>query len=195
VDSRPKGRYELSQSRSTLEAKILLAVNGSPSSSSRTRAVVDLGIELAGGTVLDLASVDANALLFRGDDRSLDEALAAVAEADRLLLATPVYRATYSGLLKLLLDHLPQDGLYGKAVILAATAISPAHFLSVDTGLRVVVASLSGWSVPTPVYAVPSDFDEERRPSEHLRETLARAVAESTLVTGNGAARHADPPG
>lgn len=156
--------------------------------------MVDLGIELAGGTILDLASVDANALLFRGDHGSLDEALAAVAAADRLLLATPVYRATYSGLLKLLLDHLPQEGLAGKAVILAATAISPAHFLSVDTGLRVVVASLSGWSVPTPVYAVPADFDEAGRPGEHLRESLARALAESTLVTGDGPAREADPP-
>ncbi|MBO0887009.1 MAG: NAD(P)H-dependent oxidoreductase [Acidimicrobiales bacterium] len=166
------------------EADILLAVNGSPSSSSKTRAVVDLGIELAGGRVLDLASVDADALLFRGNHPSLDQALAAVEAADRVLLATPVYRATYSGLLKLLLDHLPQGGLSGKAVILVATGISPAHFLSVDTGLRVVVASLSGWSVPTAVYAVPSDFDEQNRPGDRLRESLTAAVAESTLVAG-----------
>lgn len=156
--------------------------------------MVDLGIELAGGSVLDLASVDADALLFRGSDRSLDQALAAVEAADRILLATPVYRATYSGLLKLLLDHLPQGGLAGKAVILAATGISPAHFLSVDTGLRVVVASLSGWSVPTPVYAIPEDFDDQNRPGERLREALAAAVAESSLVAGSGPGRPTSPP-
>lgn len=132
--------------------------------------------------------------MFRGNDPSLEQALAAVEAADRILLATPVYRATYSGLLKLLLDHLPQGGLADKAVILAATGISPAHFLSVDTGLRVVVASLSGWSVPTAVYAIPSDFDEQNRPGERLRESLAAAVAESTLVTGNAPGRLAAPP-
>jgi FMN reductase len=157
--------------------------------------VVDLGVELAGGSVLDLASVDANALLFRACDPSLDQAIAAVEAADRVLLATPVYRATYSGLLKLLLDHLPQEGLAGKAVILAATGISPAHFLSVDTGLRVVVASLSGWSVPTAVYAIPADFDEQNRPGHRLRESLSAAVAESRFVTGAAPGQPAERPG
>ena len=173
----------------------MLAINGSPSSSSKTRAVVDLGVELAGGSVLDLASVDANALLFRGSDPSLERAIAAVEAADRILLATPVYRATYSGLLKLLLDHLPQEGLAGKAVILAATGISPAHFLSVDTGLRVVVASLSGWSVPTAVYAVPADFDDQNRPGDRLRESRAKAIDESAVVTGAAPGQRAERPG
>jgi len=170
----------------------LLAINSSPSHPSRTRAITELAIELEGGRLLDVRSIDAEALLLRRDHPSLDEARAAVAAAGIVLLATPVYRATYSGLLKVLLDLLPQDGLAGKACILAATARIPGHFLSLDTGLRAAVASVRGWSVPTVVYAVPEDFDEQGRPLAGVRGALESALAEARVVAS---ALSRQPPG
>jgi FMN reductase len=165
----------------------LLAVNSSPSRPSRTRAVAELAIELEGGRLLDLGDIDAEALLQRRDHPSLDEARGAIAAADLVLLATPVYRATYSGLLKVFLDLLPQDGLAGKACVLVATGRIPGHLLSLDAGLRVAVASIRGWSVPTVVYAVPQDFDEDGRPLDQIRAALVQALAEARLV-GNACA-------
>jgi FMN reductase len=109
-------------------------------------------------------------------------AIDAIATADVLVLVTPIYRATYSGLLKVVLDQLPTDALRGTAAVLAATAGSPAHFLALDTGLRSAVASLSGWSVPTVAYATGDDFDADGRPLDGILTTLGRAVAEAKSV-------------
>jgi FMN reductase len=160
----------------------LLAVNGSPSTTSKTRAVAEAAVQLAGGRVLDVSSLDADALLLRGSHPGVGDALAALAAADRIVLCTPVYRATYSGLLKVLLDLLPPEGLAGAGVVLAATAGSPAHFLALDTGLRPVVASVGGWCVPTVVYATGSDFDGDGRPSPEVVATLASALDEAGRV-------------
>jgi FMN reductase len=160
----------------------VLAINGSPSITSKTRAIAQAAVDLVGGDVLDISSLDADALLLRGSHPSVDEALERVAGARRLVLATPVYRATYSGLLKVLLDQLPQDALAHTAVVLAATGGSMAHFLSLDTGLRSAVASLQGWSVPTVVYATGADFDSEGRASPAVVDTLATALDQAARV-------------
>lgn len=160
----------------------LLAVNSSPSRPSRTRAIAELAVELAGGRLLDIGDIDAGALLQRRSHQSLDEARAAVAAAGTVLLATPVYRATYSGILKAFLDLLPQDGLAGKACVLVATGRIAGHLLSLDAGLRVAVASVRGWTVPTVVYAVPEDFDDQGRPLERVRAAMVEALAEARLL-------------
>jgi FMN reductase len=162
----------------------LLAINGSPSASSKTRALADAAARLGDGSVLDIGAIDADALLLRGGHPTLDDALARIAAADRVVLATPIYRATYSGLLKVLLDQLPQDGLAGKGVVLVATGGSPVHYLGLDTGLRAAVASVQGWSVPTVVYATGADFDESGAPSEKVVATLASALDEASRVGG-----------
>ena len=108
--------------------------------------------------------------------------LEAIEAASILVLVTPIYRATYSGLLKVLFDQLPPSALAGKAVVLAATAGGPAHFLALDTGGRALVASLDGWTVPTVTYATPVDFDEAKRPSEDVRASLGKALAEAAML-------------
>ena len=113
---------------------------------------------------------------------SVQGALDALLAADVIVLVTPVYRATYSGLLKLVLDQLPTDALAGKAVVLAATAGSGAHYLALDTGLRAVVASLSGWTVPTVAYATGDDFDADGSPGERILDALRRGVDEARTV-------------
>lgn len=59
--------------------------------------------------------------------------------------------------------------------MLVATGRIHGHLLSLDAGLRVAVASVRGWSVPTVVYAVPEDFDERGRPLDGVRAVLAEA--------------------
>ena len=163
----------------------LVALNSSPSTGSKTHALARLAIEQAGGgQLVDLAALDAEALLGRTSHPSVTDALAAVAAADILVVATPVYRATYNGVLKLLFDQLAQDALVGTAVVLCATAGSPLHYLSIDTGMRSLVASLGGWSVPTAVYATGEDFGEGNVPGPAVTELVSRALAEADRVVG-----------
>lgn len=68
--------------------------------------------------------------------------MALVDETDALVVATPIYQAAYSGLLKTFLDLLPQHAFAGKPVLPLATGGSPAHVLALDYALRPVLTAL-----------------------------------------------------
>jgi FMN reductase len=94
-------------------------------------------------------------LLLEADFRSagIIAAKADVAQAQALVIATPVYKAAYSGVLKVFLDLLPQDGLKGKLVLPLATGGSQSHMLALDHALRPVLSSLGARHVLRSVYA------------------------------------------
>src|SRR4029079_3316733 len=155
----------------------LVALNGSHSASSTTHAVATLAAETYGsGDIVDLVTLDPAGLIGGAPSPDVAGLLAAIAEASILVLVTPIYRATYSGLLKVVFDQLPGSALKGKAAVLAATAGAPPHYLALNTGLRSLVASLDGWTVPTVTYATPADFDEDKRPSENVRVYVAMGL-------------------
>jgi FMN reductase len=160
----------------------LVVVSSGDSATSKTRAVAEAALELSGGGLLiDLIELPADALLGRTRDGAVDDAVAAASSAGILVLATPVYRATFNGSLKAFLDRFPTDALLQTAVVLAATAASPAHFLSLDTGGRAVVASLGGWTVPNVVYATGADFDDGV-PGPALLESLQVALGQAQML-------------
>jgi FMN reductase len=162
----------------------LVAVSSGDSATSKTRALAAAALEVGGGGLLiDLIDLPADALLGRRQDDAVDEAVAAASSASVLVLATPIYRATFSGALKAFLDRFATDALARTAVVLAATAGGPTHYLSLDTGGRSVVASLGGWTVPTVVYATSADFDDGR-PSEAITDILRTALTQARVVNG-----------
>jgi FMN reductase len=79
-------------------------------------------------------------------------AIAQVAAADAVVISTPVYKASYAGILKAFLDLLPQDGLDGKLVLPVATGGSQSHMLALDYALRPVLASLSARFILPSIY-------------------------------------------
>lgn len=164
------------------ETADLVVVSSGDSPTSKTRALAAAALELSGGGLLvDLIELPADALLGRTRDGAVDDAVAAASSAGILVLATPIYRATFNGTLKAFLDRFPTDALLRTAVVLAATAASPAHFLSLDTGGRAVVASLGGWTVPNVVYATGADFDGGL-PGPTLLESLRVALAQARAL-------------
>jgi FMN reductase len=141
-----------------------LLIAASPSKISRSATLLDaaeiaLEHEVIGVRRLSLRELPADALL-RADstELSIESALDAVARADALVFATPIYKAAYSGLLKVFLDLLPQDGLRGKWVWPLATGGSPAHTLALDHSLRPVLDSLGAHQVLQSVYALESQI-------------------------------------
>jgi len=126
-----------------VSAIVLLA--GSPSTPSRSTAVLRVARELAGreqSTLLELRELPADALLFGRASEALARAHALVADARAIVIATPVYKAAYSGLLKTFLDYLPDGALRGKSAYPIATGGSNAHMLSVDYALKPVLSVL-----------------------------------------------------
>lgn len=163
-------------------APSLVAVSSGDSAVSKTRAVAEVALELGGGgRLIDLIELPADALLGRRQDAAVDDAVAAASEASVLVLATPIYRATYNGAIKAFLDRFEPDALSRTAVVWVGTAAAPGHFLALDTGGRAVVASLKGWTVPTVVYATGSDFTDGR-PTAAVEGVLREALAEAALV-------------
>jgi FMN reductase len=135
-----------------------LIVTGSPSASSRTARLAGLiGERLSKldieSSLLDVRSLPAEDLLHaRADSPALAAAIERVATAKGVVVATPIYKAAYSGLLKAFLDVLPQFALKDKVVFPLATGGSVAHVLAIDYGLRPVLSSLD------PLHVVPGLF-------------------------------------
>jgi len=141
-----------------------LLIAASPSERSRSASLLDAAgraLEDAGVNVrrLSLRDLPADALLHqRGGEPRLAAAIAQVAGADAVVLATPIYKAAYSGLLKVFVDLLAQDGLRGKSVWPLATGGSPAHTFALDHSLRPVLDNLGAQQVLQTVYALDSQI-------------------------------------
>lgn len=137
----------------------ILLIAGSPSERSRSAALLDSVTERlrkAGATLerLHIRDLSPQALLLADTgNRSIAAAIAQVARARVLVVATPVYKAAYSGVLKVFLDLLPQTALKGKAVLPLATGGSPNHMLALDYALRPVLQSLSAQQIFPGIYA------------------------------------------
>lgn len=161
----------------------VLAVNGSPAHPSRSHALAARALEHAGGgRLVDLADLDPGALLALASDPTVDEVRDAVGSADVLVVATPVYRATYTALTKTIFDLQPMGSLAGTVVVPIASGYGADHALSVDHGLRPLVASLGGLTTPTGVYATKADVDEDGTITDALDRRLATAVAEALAL-------------
>ena len=88
----------------------------------------------------------------------LEAALDAVARADGLIMVSPVYAASYSGLFKSFVDVLEPGSVRGRPVLLAATGGTGRHSLVVEHALRPLFAHLGALTVPTGVFAATEDF-------------------------------------
>lgn len=135
-----------------------LIITGSPSATSRTAKLANLvGARLAkvgiDSSLLDVRSLPADDLLAaKWDSPPIKSALESVEAARGVVIATPVYKAAYSGVLKAFLDLLPQFGLRDKVVLPLATGGTVAHVLAIDYALRPVLSSLD------PLHVVPGLF-------------------------------------
>ncbi|MEF2267910.1 NADPH-dependent FMN reductase [Janthinobacterium sp. LS2A] len=137
----------------------ILLLGGSPQlPSSSSRLLLHIGEQLAlqghSYAQLHVRDLPARALLLADyDDAAIARAVRAVADADAIVIATPIYKASYTGLLKAFLDLLPQDGLAGKLVLPLATGGGHAHTLALDYALRPVLHALGAKQVFTSIYA------------------------------------------
>ena len=115
---------------------------------------------------------------------TVERELAAVEQADILVVATPVYRGSYTGLFKHFFDFIGQDALIDKPVLLAATGGSERHALMIDHQLRPLFSFFQARTLPLGVYATDKDFTGYRLQDQALIERAALAVQRALPLIG-----------
>ena len=109
-----------------------------------------------------------------GDDTG--KVVETIEEGAAVIFVSPVYRGSFTGSLKNLLDHLPVHALMGKPCGIVAIGATDHHFLGVDWHLRDVLSWFGALMVPTSVYLSARDF-VEGEPSDSARTQLRELVA------------------
>lgn len=156
--------------------------------STATRdALLERGAEttVAFVDVREHAHALADALLTGFASGALREALDAVRDADAVVVVTPVFQASYSGLFKQFFDVLDEGALRGTPVLLAATAGTARHSLVLEHALRPMFAYLKAVTVPTAVFAASEDWGNGGSVTGGLSARVEVAAAElADLLTG-----------
>ena len=115
---------------------------------------------------------------------TVERELAAVEQADILVVATPVFRGAYTGLFKHFFDFIHQDALIDKPVLLAATGGSERHALMIDHQLRPLFSFFQARTLPLGVYATDQDFLDYRLHNEALIQRATLAVQRALPLIG-----------
>ena len=113
-------------------------------------------------------------------DPEIAAAVQAVAQADLVVVGTPIYKAAYSGLLKSLLDLLPQYALAGKTVLPLATGGSTAHVLAIDYALRPVLTSMGASHIVPGWFTLDKDVTAGEDGTAVIAPAAAQALEQVT---------------
>lgn len=142
----------------------ILLISGSPSARSRSDAVLqEAGKRLAQQTTyVSVRDVPAEDLLAaRFDSAELRKIQHLVDQADGIIIASPVYKAAYSGALKALLDLLPSDAFRDKPVLPLMTGGSANHLLALEYSFKPLLSTLKGQALQG-VFLTDAQIDKEK---------------------------------
>jgi FMN reductase len=141
----------------------------------------------------DLGHDVVNHLLAGFPPEALKRALETVAAADGLIVVTPIFNASYSGLFKAFFDVLGDDALVDRPVLIGATGGTARHSLALEHALRPMFSYLRAVVVPTSVFAAPEDWAGGSAQGT-LRGRIDRAARElAEQVARREPAEAADP--
>ncbi|WP_018749903.1 NADPH-dependent FMN reductase [Paenibacillus sanguinis] len=160
-------------------------INGSPTPGSRLNAViarteqllVQEGFEVNRLNVSELPAEDL--IHARFESEAIVKANARVAEADAVIVASPVYQASYTGVLKTFLDLIPQKGLTGKVVLPLFIGGSLAHLLSIEYALKPVLSVLGARYILGGVYTVDSQAARKEEGGYELAAELVSRLEDN----------------
>jgi FMN reductase len=179
----------------SVSSRSVVAVSGSlhaPSKSTALlRAITD---SLAGKAEITVRLVEVSALgaglggaLTRGQlDDAAGQAIADIEAADLLVVASPVYRASYTGLFKHLFDLVGQGALSGTPVIVAASGGSDLHSLVIEHELKPLFAFFDAATLPLGVYAKDADYSDYVVVGEALLDRIERVTSAAADLLERG---------
>jgi FMN reductase len=176
----------------------IVAISSGLSDPSSTRMLADRLVESIGRqsgdvsvevvSLRELAHDITDATLTGFAAPRLQDVIDKVVAADGLVIAVPIFKASFPGLFKSFIDALEADALTGKPVLLAATGGTARHSLAIDHSLRPLFAYLQALVVPTGVFA--SSYDWGTDGANALGQRIDRATGELiSLLKGAGTGR------
>jgi FMN reductase len=174
----------------------VVAVVGSVTAPGRLRRAVEEALERVRPAVGDTELIDLGELAISfADGRELDAfaddtgaVVAAIASADVVVFATPVYRGSMTGALKNVFDLLPVPALQSKVAALVAMGGSDHHLLGADRHWRDVLTFFGALAVPVSVYLTGADFLDGvpgERPAQALDELFDGAAGLAAAIGGD----------
>ncbi|MFK8332780.1 NADPH-dependent FMN reductase [Pseudomonas sp. BJa5] len=179
---------------------LVVSLGGSPSLRSRSGVLLERsrqwlqgqGVEVVTFQVRDFPAEDL--LHARFDSPKIQHFLQLVELADGLIVATPVYKASFAGALKTLLDLLPERALSHKVVLPVATGGSIAHMLAVDYALKPVLSALKAQEILQGIFADDSQIAYgEGSAAAQLAPALEQRLNESLELFHGALARRPKP--
>ncbi|HEX5730629.1 FMN reductase [Microbacterium sp.] len=176
----------------------IVGVSGSLREPSKTTALVRALIEEVTEReavetrlieVATLGPLFAGALRREDVEPEVEDALRAIETADLLIVASPVYRASFTGLFKHLFDFVGQYALVGTPVLLAATGGGERHALILEHQLRPLFGFFQALTLPVGVYASDADFAGYELTSPDVKRRIDQAVTRSLPLVRQAAAQ------
>ena len=156
----------------------LLADRLTDATASRLREVHGVDAEVQVVELRDVAKDVTNNLLTGFPTPRLEGAIETVTRADGLIVATPIFSGSYSGMFKSFIDVLDPSLLDGMPVLLGATGGTARHSLALDHALRPLFSYLHAVAVPTGVYAAAEDWGSATDSTGALTSRIERAAGE-----------------
>jgi FMN reductase len=180
-----------------MSALRLIGIAGNTRRPSRTRSLVEaVGAEVGRWRssrfdMFDLVDAGPGLGAFTRADLSGDarNVLDAIESADALVVGSPVYKGSYTGLFKHLFDFVDPAALAGRPVILTATGGGRRHALVVEHQLRPLFGFFSALTVPTSIYASDEDFENGKLTDPVTLGRMHQAAAELAALAGTSASR------
>jgi len=163
----------------------VVLISGSPSASAKSNVLLSYigeGIAKLGFTTAQIAVRDfppQDLLLAKFDSPAFESPKNLVAGALGVVVATPVYKAAYSGLLKTFLDILPQSAFRGKTLLPIATGGSPGHMLAIDYSIKPLLSTMAATDVLQGVYAVDAQFSTDAEGKVVISEDIIKRLEDS----------------
>jgi FMN reductase len=114
----------------------------------------------------------------------------AVEQADALIVSTPVYKGSYPGLFKHLIDFVDMQALTGTPVILAATGGGQRHALVVEHQLRPLFGFFSALTMPTAIYADDKSFEAHQQNDPGILARVELAAGQLAQALAGRIPRH-----
>jgi FMN reductase len=182
----------------------VIGVSGNLQRPSRTRTLVEaVGAAVARCTRIDLHIydlLDVSPGLGASVSRKnlplpVAHLLEQIESADALIVGSPTYKGSYSGLFKHLFDLVEPRALANKPVVLVATGGGPRHALVVEHSLRPLFGFFTALTVPTAVYASESDFRDGALANEEVAKRVTEAANQLVRMLAPAAPDLATPVG
>lgn len=163
----------------------VLAIAGSPSHPSKTYSLLETAAQRLESAsietkILSVRDLPAEVLAFgQYDSPALEEPKALLEKSAGIIISTPIYKASYTGVLKAFLDLLPQKALVDKIVLPIATGGTIAHLLSIEYALKPVLSELGARHFISTVYAVDKQIQRQPDGSLRLDEEIEQRLEQS----------------